>query len=45
MPYRQGQKSHKHGLKLFIGTSKFPYNFKEVISFEILPYVELITVM
>ena len=29
------------GLKLFNGTPKFPYKFKEIISF-ILPYVELI---
>ena len=29
------------GLKLFDGTPKFPYKFKEIISL-ILPYVELI---
>ena len=29
------------GLKLFNGTPKFPYKFKEIISL-ILPYVELI---
>ena len=41
MPYRQRQNSYNFGLKLFNGTPKCPYKFKEIISL-ILLYVELI---
>ena len=35
------KKATNLGLKIFDGTPKFPYKFKEIISL-ILPYVELI---
>ena len=32
MPYRQQHKTVNFGFKLFNGTPKFPYKFKEIIS-------------